>query len=54
MYEVVLVPYDERLNENMTPCIFYFYTYCEADRFMAMVLKHGVRIEVNINNCGTE
>lgn len=54
MYEVILIPYDERLNENATPCIFYFDTYDEVDHFLAIVLEHGDRIEMTINNCGME
>lgn len=54
MYEVILVPYDERLNENVTPCIFYFDTYKEVDLFLTTVFDHGVHIEVTINNCETE
>jgi hypothetical protein len=54
MYEVILIPYDERLNEYATPCIFYFDTYDEIDYFLTIVFEHGNRIEVTINNCGTE
>ncbi len=54
MYEVILIPYDERLNENATPCIFYFDTYDELDYFLTIVFEHGDRIEVTINNCETE
>lgn len=54
MYEVILIPYDERLNEYATPCIFYFDTYDELDYFLTIAFEHGDRIEVTINNCGTE
>jgi len=54
MYEVILIPYYESLNENATPCIFYFDTYDELDYFLKIVFEHGDRIEATINNCRTE
>lgn len=54
MYEVILIPYYESLNENATPCIFHFGSYEEVDSFLKTAFKHGDCIQVTINNCGTE
>lgn len=48
MYEVILTPYDESLNDNATPCIFYFGTYEEVDSFLQTVFEHGDCIQVTI------
>lgn len=49
MYEVILIPYYESLNENATPCIFHFGSYEDVDSFLQTVFGYGNCIQVTIN-----